>query len=490
MHYKDIDELKEKNRVFFYFSEISKIPRPTFFEKEISDFIKIWAENLNLEAYQDSKNNLLIRKKASSGYENKEAVILQAHVDMVCEKSENSSHDFFKDPIDLMLDGDILSTGNKTTLGADDGIGVAIAMAILEDKTLKHPAIDVILTTAEEEDMSGALNLDPSWFKTNKIINIDHVSDNEIIVGSCGGKAVELKFKLEYKNISENLNFYKIKLFNLAGGHSGEDIDKGRSNAIVLLGRLLNKFRESFEFDILDIKGGNFRLAIPREAYILIGIERKNEEIFKKILSEFELYNKLTLSPSDKNLSILLEEVKDLNTSNSKSFSENFKHKIIDTIILSPNGILNMFESLNAVESSCNLGELYIKDDFIFFISEIRATFEENKKFIYEKIALLAKRFMGEIRTFYHYPSWLYKEKSNLQIKASDIYKDLYTKDVKILTVHAGLECSCFEEKIKNMDAISIGPNMWDLHSPKERVSISSVEKIYKFLTVLLENLN
>ena len=197
MEYKSVEDLK-KHRVFYNFLEISKIPRQTFFEKEVSDFILNWAKNLGLEVHQDKKNNLLIRKPASLGYKNKKPIVIQAHIDMVCEKRPEVKHDFRKDPIKLVLEGDILSTGNRTTLGADDGIGVAMAMAVLEDKNLKHPPVDVILTTAEEEDMSGALNIDKSWFNTNRLINIDHVVDNEIIAGSCGGIGVDLKFPVEY----------------------------------------------------------------------------------------------------------------------------------------------------------------------------------------------------------------------------------------------------------------------------------------------------
>lgn len=489
MIYNNINDLIEKNRVFFNFSEISKIPRATFSEKKISDFIKAWAENLNLEVHQDSKNNLLIRKKATLGYENKKPIILQAHIDMVCEKAPDSNHDFQNDPIDLVLDGDILSTGNKTTLGADDGIGVALAMTILEDKNLKHPGIDAIFTTAEEEDMSGALSLDASWFYTNRIINLDNMIDNELVVGSCGGKGAELKYPLELEDIKTDSICFYIKLANLAGGHSGEDINKGRTNAIVLLGRLLNKFRNDFDFSIFDIKGGNFRLAIPREASVSLTINKNDIDVFKKSLSDFENNIKNILVEEDKNFSITINNL-DLKNTENKIFTKGFRNKIIDNILLSPNGAANMLSSLAVVESSCNLGELFIKDNFIFFVTEIRATYEANREFIYEKIESLAKIFSGEVRDFYHYPSWIYRANSELQKNATKIYKDLYNEDMKIIAVHAGLECSCFEDKVKDMDAISIGPNAWDLHSPKERLSVSSTEKIYRFLVALLENLD
>lgn len=483
---KNIQELV-KDRVFYHFSEISKIPRQTFFEKEISDFILNWAKNLGLEVKQDEKYNLLIRKPASLGNEGKKSIVIQAHIDMVCEKNPGVEHDFKKDMIKLELNGDILSTGNRTTLGADDGIGVAMAMAVLEDKNLKHPPIDVILTTAEEEDMSGALNVDSSWFSTNRLINIDHVVDNEIIAGSCGGKGAELKFPLEYTEKADNYKGYKIKISGLKGGHSGEDIHKGRANANILMAELLNLLREKMDFLISDLKGGNFRLAIPREAYVTAALETKDIENFKKIVSDFEKEVKKVYEETDKNLKVEISE----EILAEKLLSKETVYKIIDAIILSPNGISNMIGSLNVVESSCNLGEIYIKENYVYLITEIRATFEKNKNYIYDKISLIARYLEGELRDFAEYPSWTYKAKSNLRNVATKVYSETFDEEIKTLAVHAGLECGCFANKIEgDMDAISIGPNTWDLHSPSERLSISSTKKVYKYLIKILESLD
>ena len=486
MEYKSVEDLK-KHRVFYNFLEISKIPRQTFFEKEVSDFILNWAKNLDLEVHQDKKNNLLIRKPASLGYKNKKPIVIQAHIDMVCEKRPEVKHDFRKDPIKLVLEGDILSTGNRTTLGADDGIGVAMAMAVLEDKNLKHPPVDVILTTAEEEDMSGALNIDKSWFKTNRLINIDHVVDNEIIAGSCGGIGVDLKFPVEYIKKTDNYKGYQIKISGLRGGHSGEDIHKGRANANVLLANLLNLLREKINFLISDLKGGNFRLAIPREAHVIVALEEKDIYTLKNIVKNFESEAKKIYEETAIDLKI---EVSTENLAENL-LSKNIVDKIIDAIILSPNGISSMIGSLNVVESSCNLGEVYIKENHIYLVTEIRATFDKNRDYIYNKIALIGKYLGGELRTFSAYPSWVYKAHSNLRDTANKVYSEMFGENIKTLAVHAGLECGCFVDKIQgDMDAISIGPNAWDLHSPDERLSVSSTEKVYKFLIKVLENLD
>lgn len=483
--YQNLEELL-KNRIFFHFSEISKIPRQTFFEKEISNFILNWAKNLNLEVSQDKNFNLLIRKPASKGYENKKAIILQSHIDMVCEKSPNSNHDFKKDPIKFYLDGDIISTHNTTTLGADDGIGVALAMTILEDTSLKHPAIDVIFTTAEEEDMSGALNVDKSWLHTNRLINIDHIIDNEIISGSCGGKGVEFKFKTNFIETPESNISYKICVKGLIGGHSGEDINKGRGNANIILARFLYELRKNFDFLISDIKGGSFRLAIPRESEIVLNFSQDNLEKFKSLLKNFEKDIKKVYEGSDKNLNITFE-----NTAlHKKSLSTENRDKIIDSLLLLPNGVAEMIGDLNVVETSCNLGEVYLKDEYLHIIAEIRSSFEFNREYLYKKFELIAQYLNAELNYFSAYPSWEYSSNSPLRDTAEKVYSELFGEKVKVLALHAGLECGCFAPKIENMDAISIGPNTWDLHSPKERLSVSSTDKIYKFLTKILENLD
>lgn len=483
--YKNIDELFQKNRVFYNFSLISKIPRGSFFEKEISNYLVKWANEKELEVSQDKHYNLLIRKAASIGYENKKPIILQAHMDMVCEKMPNVEHDFRKDSIKFELVGDILSTGNRTTLGADDGIGMALAMTVLEDKNLKHPPIDVIFTTAEEEDMSGALNISAEWFFTNRLINLDHVVDNEVIVGSSGGKGVELEIPLSYINKEENQSFYEIKVLSLKGGHSGEDINKGLGNANIILVRLLKDIFEKIPFVLSDIKGGNFRLAIPREARAVIAINEKNTKDLKKIVSEFKDKIKKVYASTEKKLDIEIVET----NIKQKLVSEEITKKILNAIFLSPNGISGLLNS-EIVESSCNLGEIYFKDDCVHMITEIRATYEINREYIYKKLVTIADIFEGKIKEFAVYPSWTYIENSDLKNLAISVYKEIFREDLKTLVVHAGLECGCFSEKIKNMDAISLGPNTWNLHSPYEKVSISSTNKIYKYLIEILKKLD
>ena len=405
---------------------------------------------------------------------------------MVCEKSVHSKHDFKIDPIRLVLEDDILSTGGETTLGADNGIGVAMAMSVLEDNELQHPELSVIFTTAEEEDMSGALNVSSEWLTTNQIINLDNSFDDMIVAGSAGGKGVELKLPIEYIELEGDFSSYKIEVKGLTGGHSGEDINKGLANAITLLGRILNAFNNEFEYYINDISGGNFRLAIPRDSEVTISTKNLN---YGKMISIIEALTeewKKLYETSDRGLMVTVSEVETVNV----SLSEESSDKIVSTIILSPNGINNILGELGVVESSCNLGEIYIKDGEIFFVTEIRATFDTNRESMYEKLQLISKIMGGSIRDFAKYPSWIYRSNSPLRDQANKVYGDMYGGDMEILVLHAGLECGCFTDKIDDMDAISIGPNTWNLHSPTESLSVSSTIKSYDFLLELLKSLD
>lgn len=483
--FKNLEELQEHD-VFKNFSDICKIPHPSFEEKALSDYILNWAKNLGLKVKQDEYHNLLITKPATKAYENKKGVVLQAHIDMVCEKSVNSNHNFKIDPIGLVLEDDILSTGGETTLGADNGIGVAMAMAVLEDDELQHPELSVIFTTAEEEDMSGALNVNSEWLTTNQIINLDNSFDDMIVAGSAGGKGVELKLPIEYIDLEDGLNSYKIEVKGLTGGHSGEDINKGLANAIALLGRILNAFNNEFEYYINDIRGGNFRLAIPRDSEATITTESLNFGKMISIIEEFSKEWKKLYEVSDRDLMVKVSEIEKVNTALSRESGD----KVISTIILSPNGVNNILGDLGVVESSCNLGEIYLRDDEVYFVTEIRATFDTNRESIYEKLQLLSKIMGGSIRDFAKYPSWIYRSHSPLRDKANEIYSSMYGGEMKVLVLHAGLECGCFTDKVEDMDAISIGPNTWNLHSPTESLSVSSTIKSYDFLLELLKNLN
>lgn len=483
--YENLEELLE-NPIFYYFNEISKIPHGSFNEKELSDYILHWAKELGFVAVQDGLNNLLIKKPASKGYENAKPIILQAHMDMVCEKKPEIDHDFRKDPIHLQLDGDILSTGNRTTLGADNGIGVALSMAVLASDSISHPPLDVIVTTAEEEDLSGALGVAAAWFSTNRLINLDNAVDSEVISGSSGGKGAELKLPLDYSTVPADWKSYRIQVSGLKGGHSGEDIHQGLANANILLARLLNQCGKKFNFRIADIHGGNFRLAIPRDADATICLEAKHTATLKQTIAESKDMIGQKYVETDPNLDIQVEEV----AFQPQAITEVGGNKIIEAILLSPNGINEMLGSLPVVESSCNLGEVYLEEGHIHLVSEIRATYDCNREYIYEKIDIIGRLLGASVREFAIYPSWTYQAKSELRDITQETYKKLFGENMRNLVVHAGLEPGCFSPKVEELDAIAIGPNLWSLHSIEESASVSSVDKVYQLLTEILKNLH
>ena len=308
--FSNTDELLT-HTVFRNFAKICEIPHPSFHEEKISEYLYNWAKERSLDVTRDKSNNIFIRKAATKGYEDAPAILLQAHMDMVCVKSADSDHDFINDPITMVLDGDILSTGGKTTLGADDGIGMSYALSVLESDTLEHPPIEALFTTSEEEDMGGALNFDTSLLKAKYLINLDHAVDSEILTGSCGGIGIKTFHKLEKTVVPSDWSTFDISIRGLKGGHSGEDIHRGHGNASILLGRFMAECVSKFPVLLSYIKGGTFRLAIPSYADATISaapsditalkdIAREMSEIFAKEYEATSPDFTLTLKEADR----------------------------------------------------------------------------------------------------------------------------------------------------------------------------------------------
>lgn len=474
-----------KERFFYHFNQICQIPHPSGGEKALSDFILNWALQEGLEAKQDSVHNVFIRKNASPGYETAPGVMLQAHLDMVCEKAAGITHDFSKDPISWVIEEDLLSTGGATTLGADDGIGVAYAMAILENRTLKHPKLEVLFTVSEESDFTGAENFNTDWMESGYLINLDHACDDEILCGSCGGTAAEVALPLQPENIPEEWQTYTVTVSGLKGGHSGEDIHRGHGNANVLLGRILLELEKNFSFGISGLEGGSYRLAIPRDAKAQISINPSCISEVKERLESFQTTVRREFKVTGDSLSITLEDA-------PRGTFQTPPDKIITLILLSCDGISQMNEMLTGlVDTSDNLGELHMDSQTFRMVFEIRAAEESSKSFICEKLKRLASCVSGKalFSTSMAYPSWYFLPHSRLRELAKEVYQAHYQEEAKILTVHAGLEVGCFFQKKPELDAIAIGPNCWNFHSPSEMISISSARKSYQYLCAILERL-
>lgn len=472
----------EKERVFHYFREISKIPRESGNEKGVSDWIAAWAKGKGLDVVQDEALNVVIKKPAAAGYENAAPVLLQAHMDMVCEKTSDSPHDFNSDPIRLKTEDDWLTSACGTSLGADNGIGVACAMAVLEDDSLVHPALEVAFTVEEETTFNGAESISPGHFDSMQMINLDHADDLEIIAGSCGGTGVSFELPLAWEEtIPDGWNAFRIKLSGMKGGHSGEDIHRGRGNAISLLIRLL----DDADIKTVSIEGGTNRLAIPREAEAVVLVENAGD-LQERISSMKNVFRK-EYGEAAPELDIALEKAEP-----APPLKEGEFEKLVAAVKLIPNGIVQMNGELEGVvESSNNIGIIksIASEGKVSITCEVRGMYRSTIDDVKRKIELLGCLLGAQVGFFTPYTSWEYAKDSPLRQTAVETYKTLYGEEMKVLALHAGLECGMFVEKKPGMDVIAIGPTCQFFHSPNERVSISSVRKFYRFLTKLLAEL-
>lgn len=473
--------------VFHHFGELCRIPHPSFQEKAVSAAVHSWARQKGFETWQDDWNNVFIRKPASPGYEGRPTVMLQAHLDMVCQKARGVEHDFSKDPIHLEVQGDLLSTGGRTTLGADDGIGVALAMALMEDDRLPHPELEALFTTAEEEDMSGAQNVDASDFHAHYLVNIDNAVERHSVTGSCGGFGVRFHLPVTWEAVPARGVFYHLKVEGLQGGHSGEDIHRGRGNANIFLIRMLLSARKKMPLRLAELHGGTFRLAIPRDAEAVVMVPEAKKEGFLATVNATAEALRAEYKAVAANLKITIEETEAPDM--GLVVSQDVTDKFIQVLVLSPNGISEMNAAIpTVVQSSDNLGEIRLEreENRLVVVYEIRTSFRSKAEYIWEKIHLLAQLVGGTCEKFASYPGWPNDPDSRLTPQVQRIYQELYGEPMEATPIHSGLECGCLMEKRPQLDAISLGPDCWDLHSPQERLSISSTLRMYEFLKKLL----
>ena len=467
--------------VFKYFEEISKIPRGSGNEKGISDYLAQEGRRLGLEVIQDETLNVIIKKEASKGYENSPAVILQGHMDMVCEKNKDVDHDFSKDPIELEVKGDYLYA-KGTTLGADNGIAVAMGLALLASGDIATPKLEVLFTVNEEVSMEGAMNLDGSVFDGRYIINLDSEEEGCILVGCAGGNRNCTTLPLEFKS-SEKQGFL-IELKGLLGGHSGMEIDKNHANSNKLMGRILDLL--TIDYDLVNVNGGLKTNAIPRECDAVIAIDTKDIDQLKAELAKIESIFKHEYRIPDPDVKIELSE-----TSFEKVLTDECKNKVIQLLNLIPSGIQTMAADMpGLVESSINLGVVTTKEDVMTFEATTRSSVETRKDYINNTVKLVAESLGADYEETDHYPSWERAIDSKLEEISIETYKKLTGNDPKILTIHAGLECGLFLKKMDGCEAISIGPNAYDVHTPNEHVSISSIKNVWDYLVACLESMN
>lgn len=480
-----IENLQPKE-VFYYFEQITQIPHGSGDEKRISDYLVNFAKENNLEYIQDESLNVIIRKKGTKGYENSPSVIIQGHMDMVCEKNNDKVHDFKKDALSLIVDGDYIRA-DRTTLGADDGIAVAFNLALLASKDIVHPPLEAVFTVDEEAGMNGAYALDTSCLKSKMLINIDSEEEGKILVSCAGGMKATIHIPVEFEDVALDKIAFSIEIKGLKGGHSGSDIDKQRANSNKLIGRVLYRLIKNYDIDLAQINGGVKDNAIPREAFATITLKPENEQSIKEIIQELEKIFINEFKNSDNGLKIEFKKA----DMPQKVFTATSAKNIINTLILIPNGIQSMSLDINGlVESSTNIGVVQTLDNEVVLTSAIRSSIGTKKDAIKTELEILANLVNGELTIKGEYPAWEYNPDSNLRKIFTDIYKQMYNKDIKVEAIHAGLECGLFAKKMPDVDMISFGPNMENVHTPNEKLSISSVARTWEYLKKILSSLH
>ena len=463
---------------FYYFEEISQIPRGSGNEKQISDYLYDLAISKGWEAIQDEHLNIIIKKPASKGYENAPAVMLQGHMDMVCEKNEGVEHDFEKDPIKLRIkDGYIYAT--DTTLGADNGIAVAYVLSVL-DSVQEHPALEVLITTDEEKGMTGAHNLDGSLFKSKYLLNLDSEEEGVFTSGCAGGSQIDFKIPVKFQNTKGKA--FKISVKGLSGGHSGVDIHKEKGNANKILGRILYDLIDDVELS--SIGGGSKTNAMPREANAVVTTD--NLDKVSKKLNKWNEILKNEYTFTEPNVMVTLT---DLNKEVFPLEKEIYK-KTAALINLIPVGVLSRSTAIDLVISSNNLGVITMDEKCITLFNHPRSSVETllTEGFI-PAMEQLASILDVECEQGSHYSGWEYAKESEIRDICIETYRDMFKKEPVVGAIHAGLECGLLMDKIPGLDAISMGPDGYDAHSPNEHVSIGSVGNIYNLLCEILKRM-
>ena len=471
--------------LWHYFNEVLNIPRPSKHEEKMADYLISFAKEKNLNAIKDKAGNVLITKPASKGFEEVETTVLQSHLDMVCEKNSDKKHDFNTDPIEAHIEGEWVKA-NGTTLGADDGIGIAAALAILASTDLEHGPIECLFTADEETGLTGAFALEPNLLKGKYLLNLDSEDEGEIFIGCAGGKDTTAEFSFSMEQTPSNFKAFRIKVSGLNGGHSGDDINKGLGNANKLLNRFLRDATINYNIRLADINGGNLRNAIPREAFADIVVE---EKYVKELLVSAKVYNetiKFEYRSTEAGLNFSIEEI---NTA-VNIIDKVSQDKLIHALYACPHGVISMSREIaNFVETSTNLASVKIKDDKIIITTSQRSSVETAKEDICKVVANVFE-FVGAVVSHGDgYPGWAPNANSVVLEIAKRSYIKLFNKEPKVLAIHAGLECGLIGEKYPDMDMISFGPTIKGAHSPDERLKIDTVGMFWDLTVEILKNI-
>jgi dipeptidase D len=472
-------------RVWFYFGEICKVPRPSKKEKLIADYIIGIARELNLDYEVDETGNILIRKPATEGYDHFPVVVLQSHMDMVCEKNSDTYHDFENDPIIPRIEGEwVKATG--TTLGADDGIGIAAQLAILDSTDIEHGPLEMLFTVDEETGLTGANGLKAGFLKGNILLNLDSEDEGELFIGCAGGQ--DTKVLMSYSKVAVNYDFagYQIKVTGLQGGHSGDDINKGRGNAVKILNRLLWSSSHLFEARISEIDGGNLRNAIAREAFANIIVPNRFNKEFIQYVKKFNAIVKEEYRINEPALLVSYQPTE----LPSFIIDSSTQERLLNALYACPHGVIAMSADVpNFVETSTNLASVKMNDKVIEIGTSQRSSSEHGKQDVLNMVESVFRLAGGKISHNDGYPGWTPNPKSPILDITRKAYVKLFDQDPKVLAIHAGLECGLIGEQYPGIDMISYGPTIKGAHSPDERLQINTVQRFWDLTLEVLKNI-
>jgi len=477
----------EPQSVWKYFAEISRIPRGSKNEAAISKYIYETAGKLGLQAKQDPLGNVVVKKPASPGKQNVRPICLQGHLDMVCEKNADKAHDFTKDPIELVRKGDTLMA-NGTTLGADNGIAVAINLALMEDRSIEHGPLELLFTIDEETGLTGASNLASDFLESRTLLNLDSEEEGELCVGCAGGQDTLGSWPAAFEKAPEQSVAMRLNISGLHGGHSGMDIDKGRGNAIKIANRVVIELA-ALGARLSAINGGNKHNAIPRECEAILFIPRSKVDQAKKVAAKFNAAVRAEFATVEKDLAIALTEMP--GAQDGQVLGKALQKRLCRTVSALPHGVIKMSaDILGLVETSTNVAVISTAEDSISLATSQRSSVASEIEEIAQTVAAVFELGGASLEHSDGYPGWKPNLDSSILKLAASTHKSLFGKEPEVKAIHAGLECGIIGERIPGMDMVSLGPTLKDVHTPEEKIYIGSVGKFWKFLLAILRSVN
>jgi len=480
---KEIVSLEPK-AVWENFYKLTQVPRPSKKEEKIQAFMVNFGKSLGLVTEKDSVGNVLIRKPATPGMENRKGIIFQGHLDMVPQKNNGTVHDFENDPIDAWIDGEWVRA-RGTTLGADNGMGVACAMTVLAAKDLIHGPLEALFTCDEETGMTGAIGLKSNWLKGEILLNMDSEEEGELYVGCAGGVNADIEFEYDEVIVPQGVTPLKLVISGLRGGHSGLEINQGRGNANKLIIRFIKYATRELDARLAEINGGGMRNAIPREAYAVVLVPDENVAQLKSAVSKYESIYKYELGAIEPNLSFTINETE----IPESLIEERVQDDLIDSVYACPNGVIRMSDAMaGLVETSTNLSTVKSRKGVIFVKCLLRSSVESAKNDLVEMVDSVFALGGAMVSFDGDYPGWKPNMNSPILASMKEIYQNKFGKTPEVLGIHAGLECGILGAAYPNWDMISFGPTMRSPHSPDERLFIPSVQKFWDFLVEVLKN--